>query len=891
MDSLGQLTGFGVLAADFQEVDADDAPRMGVGLLLPCDEPLCGQAEGCARPDALIDGQGRAESEEAFTNAGGEFSCIQASDRPLLDAVGAQGVLCECLDLLRPGEQRIFRSGDEEFHVVIAQGLEAIGVQVGECGVEQIDGALMNRLAVGRDGGGEGNEGQAGEEERPGGQAELFGALRPGARGEDQSQAAHEHEAGPGALKEESIDQRWVGPVFQCSRPIGRSSDNNRVKARGFGARGADSRPDAERFYAAMGPLFEQNLAALSRNDPVLADRLRGERASEAVCFFPARREPVMAATLKAAGSDRPISLCSAQAPLAEARGFAEQVKLDEHAVVVVLGLGAGHHVRAVVEAVGDAGVVVVYEPDAGVVRAVLEQIDCTSWLSSEHLGLFIGEVDQGELTGRLERVMGQIAQGVQLLTHPATRQVHAEAIGAFGRKMTQLIAYCRTNVATTLVNSPVTCRNLSQNLGRYAAGATINELKGIARGRPAVLVAAGPSLAKNVHLLAQPGVRDRVVIITAQTTLKLLLDRGVRPHFVTALDFHEISRRFYEGLPELNDVTLIAEPKANRAILDSYPGPIRVCRSGFLDMLLGRGARMVESLPAGSTVAHLSFYFAQYLGCDPIGFIGQDLGFSDGLYYCPGTAMHEVWGPELGAYNTLEMMEWKRVAGFRGSLQKREDVHGRAIYSDEQMLTYLKQFERDFAVAPQKLIDATEGGLAKAHTQRMRLSEFLAEFMGEPVGELPLADRAMDDALLARAAEVLAGRQEEVRELGELSRGTVPLLEQMLEHQGEGSRMAGLFARLEKKQARVAELQQAFGLVQQLNQVGTFNRHRADRSIRADRESDAIGVQRRQLERDIENLKWLIQACDETLGVFGEASERLGAQIAQQSRMKEARA
>ena len=36
--------------------------------------------------------------------------------------------------------------------------------------------------------------------------------------------------------------------------------------------------------------------------------------------------------------------------------------------------------------------------------------------------------------------------------------------------------------------------------------------------------------------------------------------------------------------------------------------------------------------LPSGSTVAHLAYYLAEHLGCDPIIFVGQDLGFSDGL-------------------------------------------------------------------------------------------------------------------------------------------------------------------------------------------------------------------------------------------------------------------
>jgi hypothetical protein len=96
------------------------------------------------------------------------------------------------------------------------------------------------------------------------------------------------------------------------------------------------------------------------------------------------------------------------------------------------------------------------------------------------------------------------------------------------------------------------------------------------------VCVGAGPSLAKNVKLLADPAIRKNVMVVAAQTTLKPLLDRGIQPDFVTALDYHEISKRFYEGLPELPNVTLVAEAKAHPSVLDSFPGPIRVVQNPF---------------------------------------------------------------------------------------------------------------------------------------------------------------------------------------------------------------------------------------------------------------------------------------------------------------------
>ena len=76
----------------------------------------------------------------------------------------------------------------------------------------------------------------------------------------------------------------------------------------------------------------------------------------------------------------------------------------------------------------------------------------------------------------------------------------------------------------------------------------------------------------------------------------------------------------------------------------------------------------MRSAIPPGATVAHLSVSLAEFLGCATVVLVGQDLGFTDGLYYCPGTAVHRVWDAELSPWNTLEMMEWQRIARMRGA-------------------------------------------------------------------------------------------------------------------------------------------------------------------------------------------------------------------------------
>ncbi len=618
--------------------------------------------------------------------------------------------------------------------------------------------------------------------------------------------------------------------------------------------------------------ILTANLACLRVSEPALADRIAD--ASPAVMDWSASRSGPLCASVEHQG--RALWLASRYDPDGEAQKLISKVDVSKHACVVVQGIGLGYHVLHLASRLHETqNVMIVYEPDVRLLRAVLERIDHTAWLSQANILLIDDRVDRAGMIGRTESFAGMLTQGTILVAHPPTRQLHGQAVQDFGAMMAEVLEYCRTNVATILVNASRTYWNLSVNLPHYAAGAGVDDLADSAKGYPAVCIGAGPSLAKNIDLLKDHDARSNVVVIAVQTMLKPLLAHGIKPDYVTALDYHEISKRFYEGLPDLPDVTLIAEPLVNPTVLDSYPGPIRMTSSGFLDVLLGDQARPRTSIRPGATVSHLSFYLAQHLGCDPIILLGMDLGFSDGLYYFPGTAIHDVWAPELGPFNTLEMMEWQRIVRHRSHLRKLEDANGRPIYSDEQMMTYLKQFERDFAEAPQQILDATEGGVPKEHVTCVTLAQALAQHAKQPVPALPKAELGLDKESLSVTAKLLRQRSAEVTELRRLSSKTAPMLRKMLASQRDQKKMDRLFKQLAPIQRRVDELSNTFALVNNLNAIGAFRRARTDRSI-DNADLDPFERQRQQLERDIENLDWLIQACDELLSILRDALTRV---------------
>ncbi|CAG0961805.1 hypothetical protein PHYC_00766 [Phycisphaerales bacterium] len=624
--------------------------------------------------------------------------------------------------------------------------------------------------------------------------------------------------------------------------------------------------------------VLEGNLRALGVRSARAAAAIRHASADPSVELTIADDGGVTG-TLARAGVTR--QLASRRGPIAEGEKLAAGVDVLANAAVVVMGLGLGHHVAALARRLKQHGAIVVFEPDVALLRALLERVDMTAWLRPGGAVLLTDPDDTGSIAEATRGIEAVLATGTVFLDHPPSVARLGVARDRFAAAFANVMKAVRTNVVTTLVQVDVTVRNLLQNARWYATVPGVAELVGSQRGRPAVVVAAGPSLRRNIDLLARPELRERVVVIAVQTVLKQLLARGIRPDYVTALDYHEISARFYEGLTagDVEGVTLVVEPKANPAILEAFPGKIRCVGDDTSDKILGPALhREMGRIQPGATVAHLAYYLARHLGCDPVILVGQDLGFTDGQYYGPGAAIHQVWAGELNEFNTLEMLEWQRIARMRSLLRKATDVHGREIYTDEQMSTYLVQFERDFLRDKERqftTIDATEGGVRKQHATVMSLAKALEMYGNNPRGDRPARANGPTPIPAAPRLRELEARFQELRRgagrIAELGRRAEGVLREMLADQSDQARVNELIARVNEIGVEAAE-SPAYWLVQHINQTGQLNRYKADRAIGVDDTLSGFDRQRKEIERDIRNVNWLADAATLVTGMLDEA-------------------
>lgn len=633
------------------------------------------------------------------------------------------------------------------------------------------------------------------------------------------------------------------------------------------------------------------NLAALYAADPRLAARLEAIPFAETYPLEPARDGGL---TVRLTADDgQPIYAHSRYRPEAEAAtlvgqqarrrpeaGTGSPAESDADAAepdpeapsFLVSGLGLGYHV-AELERGFARPLLIVAEEDLRLIKTALCVTDLARPLR-EHRLTFLTAADKADLHARLRPVMTQILLGLRLIAPPYASRCRAAFHSRVGALLRDFVAYARVQMVSLVRNARTTCRNIAFNLPAYLAQPGVEVLAGRAAGYPAVLVAAGPSLARNIDQLA--ALRPRAVLIAVQTVLKTLLARGVPPHFVTSLDYHEISAEFFRGVADFGDVILVAEPKVSWHVLDTFRGRVHVLHSAFADDLLRSAAPARGALRPGSTVAHLSFYLAEHLGCDPIVLVGQDLAFSDGLYYPPGLPIERIWGPELGRFTTVEMKQWERIVRGRAGLRRVPDIHGRPVYTDDQLFTYAEQFEADILASPARVIHACEGGRRLEGTEVLTLRAAAERFCTRPLPEgLFTAPAAAPAGLKADAVRELEQRLAELAEVREIAVETGTLLRRLADLLDRPAEFNRLVARVDELRTRMQRLDRTYRLVSQVTQLGELRRVRADRTI-SDAGPETSATARRRLRRDGDYVAALIDGCDFLLQMLPEALQRL---------------
>ena len=627
--------------------------------------------------------------------------------------------------------------------------------------------------------------------------------------------------------------------------------------------------------------VFLRNMAALWRVDPALARRIDAVMDDQRLPVEPTRSGHWTAKVTLREG--RSSYLHSRYDPAADAAKLLAEVDFDAHSCYLIHGFGLGYHVRAVHERIRGDAILVVFEPSVPVLATAFACVDLVDVIASQRL-IILTNADKAEVHERLRPHAPLIMLGVHIILHPPSQQIAGPFHSAARTLFMEYVAYSRVSIITLVTNAQITCRNVANNLPAYVATPALDIVRNRFAGFPAIVVAAGPSLRKNIDQL--PAARGRAVLIAVQTIYPMLRQRGIVPDFVVSLDYHEVSRQYFEGIEPSGDVHLVAEPKATWHVIDAFRGPTSLLDNAFARLLLGDALAARDGLPAGATVAHLAFYLARYMGCGPVLFIGQDLAYTGHVYYIPGVEMHQTWRSELNRFNTIEMKEWDRLARNREMLRKVQDTDGRDVYTDELLFTYLEQFEKDFVGCPVPLIDATEGGVHIRGTEAMALRDAMERFCSTPIPPERFAYRRtttwFDPSRLQAGRDEVARRLEEVETVRDICDEMTGLLEELKTLTDHPDRFNRRLTRVDELRVLLRSADRAYRIITSATQLGELRRFKADREIRAAAGDSEAQRTLKQLDRDMDVVRSVREGVDIVKDMLQGALDRFDRVLAE---------
>ena len=394
---------------------------------------------------------------------------------------------------------------------------------------------------------------------------------------------------------------------------------------------------------------------------------------------------------------------------------------------------------------------VIIIEKDLELFQCAMNTTDLTPLLNNPKIHFFVG-VPLDQLYTQIRNHYQQ--QMPELLMCGATQPVFLYPSMKIGKDyylhaiqiIFEAIFHTIQNYGNCPEDSLIGLENMLDNVAEIVNNPGINLLYDKFKGKPAVIVATGPSLKKNMHLLK--GLEAKALVISVDASFKLLMKNGIKPHMVTSLEREHAVEQFFDKFDpeEVKDVYMTACPVLFNHVYQSYNGPKIIVYRDFDHFKWLEIDRGIMDIKLSSS--NMAFKIAEALGCDPIILVGQDLAYGD--------------NGETHATEVPFSSEGEGIFYVKGNVAEK-------VKTNSGWHNFLRAYEVDVAQHKGRVINCTEGGAYIPGTQVSTLGEMIEKYITEDFGPLDIIktslaqfDSATDD--LERLRSIIEKTETDVR-------------------------------------------------------------------------------------------------------------------------------
>jgi hypothetical protein len=341
--------------------------------------------------------------------------------------------------------------------------------------------------------------------------------------------------------------------------------------------------------------------------------------------------------------------------PKREARRLISTIPEDAE-FIVFLGLGGGFAPEAALKDTNAQVIVIDFHEDS--ITELLSSIDYSALINNERFRLLtdpscaeikkiILENYNPSLCGSIKIIplRPRIEQDTELFENAAS--AIKEAIGIVSSDYSVQAHFGLrwfSNIIRNIKNADLTTEGLSKKII-------------ISSVQEAAIAAAGPSLDQQIHLLAECKHRG-VFIISTDTALPVLLQKGIMPDTVVSIDcqhisyYHFIGCNLKAGIPFVLDI-------ASPPLLSGFSSsPVFFSGGHPLAQYISAAWRPLPLLDtSGGNVTYACLSLAEYLGVDHITLFGADFSYIGSKTYARGTYIYSFFEKKQNRFSPAQSL------------------------------------------------------------------------------------------------------------------------------------------------------------------------------------------------------------------------------------------
>ncbi len=512
-----------------------------------------------------------------------------------------------------------------------------------------------------------------------------------------------------------------------------------------------------------MTPVFLKNINALSKkknnSSQDLLDLYTKTKASaESTSTAQSHSSAELDSPVQSASSDKPAELLyetaksgqktarllkdrydlyvhSSFCPRREAVVFVNDIPFAYNQTIVLLGLGLGYQAREIMERMSLTNRLVLIEPDHRLFFKLLEENDYSDIFENDDVDIMVCENIE-DMKAINQKLFNAYTLDHVLFNRSLPYYVaYKEYVDAVFEHINENTRDMNINRNTGVHMMPLYFKSVFKNT-KYVFDALFTmDFKNAFKDKPAIIVSAGPSLDKNVHLLREA--KGKAVIICMASAYISLRKRGIEPDFIASIDVNQIFLD-KEYPNKTFSYPLLTSFYGSPQLLDLHKG-IKILgnnsEDGFIPILaevLGRQPSDFHMNMGGTVTTVALDYAARVFNCNPVILIGQDLANTDNKHHA--TDHVDVEKP---VFNTCKV----------------KDIYGGFVESNDVWIWFLRLIQEFIAADPSErlYIDATEGGAYIEGTKVMRLGEVIKKYCVEEIDVKGITDRIQTENQMSR--------------------------------------------------------------------------------------------------------------------------------------------